>query len=462
MADSLPHGFPTPFHFDMALLEPVHAMMQRGIKVDMNEKSRLSKEYHEKWQEKQEDLNSIAGRELNVNSSKQIKQWLYRDLNLPPRKHNGKLTTREEKLRNLASKCKEKVDTLKTKSGKERWIRGFLSIMLILQIRSLRKRIQSYIDIDVDPDFRMRTTLSIGGTETGRFSSSKTLWDTGCNLQTIPYELRQMFIADEGKVLGEFDLNRGESWIYSHLAEDPTMMRIHREGLDFHAETAATLSGEFSERQWNREEIHKGAKVTGNDEAYKLRYLGKRSNHAYAYRMGPYRAAEVINEQADETGITVRVSDTKKMRRLWLNKYVAIKQWWKRIENELNEDRTMETPYGRRRQFFHRWGDKLFKEATAYVPQSTSVDYLNVGLLRVWHELDKEDAYGIEVLHQNHDSLLIQWDKGETDKAVPAIVECMSNEVTVNGYDLVIPIEPEIGKNWGELEELDIDHEYAA
>lgn len=449
-----PHGYPSPFHFDMALLEPVHYMMQKGIKIDVKKKSEYAKKYHGQWKEKQEKLNAVSGQDLNVNSPKQIKEWLYGTLNLPVRKHRGSPTTREDALRNLMSLCQEKVNEIKTASARDRWLRGLLSIMLILQIRSLRKRISSYIDVDIDPDFRMRTTLSVGGTETGRFSSSKTLWDTGCNLQTIPHELRAMFVADDGYEMGEFDLNRGESWIYSHLAEDPEMMAIHQEERDFHAETAAALSREFADQVWSASDISR--KKNDSEEAYKLRYLGKRCNHAFAYRMGPHRGAEVVNSEADDTGITVRVSEMKKARQIWLNKYIAIEQWWKEIERELNEDRVITTPYGRRRTFFDRWGSHLFKEATAYVPQSTSVDYLNTGMLRVYHELVSPEKYGVQLLHQNHDSIVVQWREGMRDRAIPAIIECLTHTIEIKGHDVTIPIEAGYGPSWGSLREWEV------
>jgi len=28
------HGFPNPFEFDIALIDPVHAMMHRGFRID--------------------------------------------------------------------------------------------------------------------------------------------------------------------------------------------------------------------------------------------------------------------------------------------------------------------------------------------------------------------------------------------------------------------------------------------
>jgi len=452
--------FKCPYEFDLAMIEPVFYMMRRGIRIDERKKAELSAQYKTLWTSTQMKLNAVAGHELNVSSHPQITKWLYKEVGLPARRKKGKLKGDEDALRALLAMCESKMDTLKTPSGRMKWMRGYLGIRHIIAIRALRKRISSYIDIDIDDDGRMRCSLRIGGTETGRFSSSKTGWDTGCNMQTIPRELRLMFLADEGKELAEFDLNRGESWIYSHLSEDPSMMDIHLRGLedpddpagDFHIVTACAISSAFGERI--RVEDWKDFAKEKPELAYRLRYLGKRSNHAYAYQMTPFRAAEVVNKEADDTGITVTVAQTKIMRQLWLGKYIGIPAWWASIERELGaNNRIMITPYGRKRTFHERWGDDLFKEATAYVPQSTSVDYLNLGMLDVYHDLVVPRRHGLELLHQNHDSILVQYDEGQRERVMPEIIERCSRTVKINGYDVVIPIEAKYGKNWGQLTE---------
>ena len=441
----------TPFEFDMALLEPVWYMMRKGIHIDRKKRLQLRGEYKSKWQTCQEDLDRVVGVPLNVNSPKQVKDFLYTTLNLPMRTVAKKPSVNEDSLRSLMALCQDKMNTIVQEKARVRWMRGYLVILLILKIRGLRKRLSSYIEAPIDEDGRMRTVLSVGGTETFRFSSSKTLWGTGCNLQTIPRELRCMFTADDGYELCEFDLNRGESWIYSHLAEDYEMMRIHQEGRDFHAETACALSQLFGERieidKWDEYE------EANPEKAYKIRYLGKRSNHAFAYRMGPYRAAEVVNSEADDTGITITVAEAKKMRQLWLRKYPMIPNWWSRIEVALQEDRTLESPLGRKWTFFARWGESLFKEATARIPQSTSVDYLNQGMLRVYHELVVPGKFDLQLLHQNHDSILVQYRQTHRDRVIPTVIELMEHPIEVNGHTITIPAEPLYGANWQELTE---------
>ncbi len=54
-----------------------------------------------------------------------------------------------------------------------------------------------------------------------------------------------MFVADPGYEIAEWDLNRGELWVYADLANEPEMMRIHQQGEDFHVITACAISTAF-------------------------------------------------------------------------------------------------------------------------------------------------------------------------------------------------------------------------
>lgn len=448
------HGYPNPYAFDIALLDPVWYMMERGVLIDEKIKWEYHVKYHAEWENLQMKLNSVAGGEVNVNSPKQMKSYLYKTLGLPERYDKGRVTTNEDALRNLLSYAEAKHKESRSEVAKFKWLRAYMSLMLIIKIRGVRKMISSYIDIEIDDDGRMRSTLSVGGAETFRFSCSKTLWDTGCNMQTIPQKIRTMFIADPGKEIAEFDLNRGESWVYSHLANEPEMMRIHQEGLDFHTITACAISSAFGDQisydQWPV------LQAANPDLAYRLRYLGKKTNHASAYRMGPGRFVQVVNEEADETGITIRMGQAKAAQRYWLMKYRFIPNWWSDVESQLNESRSLTTPYGRKLVYYDHWGKELFKAATAGTPQSTSVDYINGGMLRVYHELVVPAKYGVQLLHQNHDSVVVQYDEGQRSRALPAIAELLVSDLKVGDHTIQIPVEAQYGHSWGSTTEYKI------
>ena len=447
--------FSSPFAFDMALADPVFAMVHRGIRIDMERREEMFAHYMQRWEKCQLDLGKLSGRNLNVNSQQQVIEWLFEDLGLPPRFKNKKVSTEESKLRAVLADCLAKEKTMTQYQAKERWVVGALSIIIILRIRGIRKRLSSYLGMDkelelsttmVDPDGRMRQQLRIGGTENGRFSSSKTCWNTGCNMQTIPREMRILFIASDGKVICEHDLNRGESWIYAHLSEDPEMLRIHLEGGDFHSETASVISSVFADPLSVDEIImHKHGKH------YKVRYMGKRVNHASAYRMGEFKQAEVINEEAEETGITITVSQARKAQALWKQKYFMMPAWWNRIETELNKTRKLVTPYGRERIFYSHWGAELFKEATAWTPSATSVDYINLGMLDVWNDLDQKGA--LDLLHQNHDSILFECNESDLPELMGEVQQRLERKLVVGKHQFTIPVEGSSGPSWGEQTE---------
>ncbi len=451
--------FSNPHEFDLLMLEPVHEMMHTGMLVDQKEKKELQFKALERWHEAQGKLDLVVGQTLNVESKKWVPYYLYETLELPKKTFRKKITTREEALRSLMSDCKNKIDTLKSDSAKERWIRGYLSCYYILKVRGVRKEISSYLGLQIDkgvlkgpvpfedPDGRLRGTISVGGAETARFTHSKTLWGTGVNQATVPDRNRTMYIADDGMEMAQFDMQRGESWIYAHLSEDPEMLRIHTEGLDFHSETAAAISiaiGEPLDLQW----------ILDNKEgaSKKIRFVGKKQNHSNSYRVGPKTAADAVNEEAEETGVTITLSQSKAAQTLWHLKYTRIKtNWWPEIERQLGEDRTLRTPYGRIHQFHDAWGEGLFKAATAYVPQSTSVDYINRGLLKTYHLFQKLGAWDLKILTQTHDSILVQYKIEHRDEAIQSISEALTSSLTIKNRTFSIPIEASYGQSWGTL-----------
>lgn len=439
----------TPFELDMALQRPVFYMMRRGIRVDMEKREELSQLKHEEWKHYQTLLNEVSGRSVNVNSPPQMKALLYDTLGLPARRAKKKITTDEDAIRASMAYAEDKARTSKTNAAKTKWTRAFVCCRLILNVRAVRKEISSYLDVPLDEDGRARCTISVGGTETMRFSHSKTLWGTGLNMATNPHRIRTIYIPEDGYEFAEFDLNRGESWVYTYLSEDPELVRIHESGGDFHSETASVIQTAFGGRGLTPDEIRSLAK-SGDPFGYKIRYLGKKVNHASAYRMGPFRAAEVVNSESDDTGITVTPSQMKKAQELWAHKYIGIGGWWSDIDDEITKTRALVTPYGRRRQFFGYLNDHLFKEATAHVPQSTSVDYLNRGMLRVFDEMVAKGAHRLELLHQNHDSILVQYPAEHREDVLPEIKNRLLSSVSIKGHDVTIPVEGSVGKNWGD------------
>lgn len=256
-------------------------------------------------------------------------------------------------------------------------------------------------------------------------------------------KLRSMIVAPKGKVLIACDLSQAESWIVAFKANEPRMKHALMFG-DIHRETAIGF-------------FDKPASEIITEE----RYIGKQYNHASSYRMGPERAAEVINKKSDQPPyVTVSIPQSKVFASKWHSLY-NVKTWWAEIDEQLNKTRTLTTTYGRKREFFAAWGNELFKEATAFEPQSTVADHFNGalhpelripgGLLEVHRQVRCAE---IPIVHQAHDSLMVECPIGIEKEIAGKIMSLLRRPLIVNYEELTIPVDCEIGERWGEMEKV--------
>lgn len=111
----------------------------------------------------------------NVNSPKQVAEFLYEQLKLPKKTWQGKVIADETALTELRAKY-PKVEEIN-------WI---------LEERHLRKLNSSYLDIELEPDGTLGGGWCPNGTETGRWTSGKGPRGRGLNLQTVPKAIRWM------------------------------------------------------------------------------------------------------------------------------------------------------------------------------------------------------------------------------------------------------------------------------
>jgi DNA polymerase I-like protein with 3'-5' exonuclease and polymerase domains len=275
--------------------------------------------------------------------------------------------------------------------------------------------------------------------------------------------IRSMFVAPKGKVLLAFDLSQAESWIVAFLANEPNMKRALMYG-DIHTETAGNalfFPTVGCPHDWRKHGDNFDCAICDRIVTKVMRYVGKRYNHASSYRMGAERAAQVINKDSDKPPyFTVTVKESRKFSEAWHN-YYNLKPWWSDIEAKLSATRTLITPYGRERTFFAAWGNELFKEATAFLPQSTVADHFNGklhpevrqpgGLLEIYRRLVKP-YNDRKIINQSHDSAILEIPAGDAEQTMAEIKPLMLRPVIVNDQEFTIPIDMEIGTRWGELD----------
>lgn len=397
--------------YDMPLMMCLWRMQERGMKIDL-----LRLEYHKvKVKEDIErltaELTAEVGYALNVESSKQMKQYLYNELNLPKQHKKDKhglnvLTANEDALTELYRKNPH-----------------IKSLSLVLSIRKLRTIDETFLDMKLSPDNRIRT--SYGLTETGRLSSRKDLFGVGANIQNIPKEkgkwVREIFIPDEGKILVKADLSQAEARVVAWLSRDPNYINMFKTGKDIHKQYASMLF----------KEPYESITDSQRDKAKKLR-------HAKNYNMGPVSLAKHMSITTAEAKLLIFKDD-----KLFPNIRGV---FYREVEEQLNRNRTLTTPFGRKRTFFGRWNDSLLREAYAYIPQSTVADYLNRGLI----ELEIVLPEGVDLLLQVHDEIVLQCLPEQLDIVCSLMKKHLERTIYIHNEPLIIPAEISHGKNWAD------------
>jgi DNA polymerase len=388
-------------------LHPFYSRIElRGIKRDEFQKRVLEEKYKEQKDTLQAELYSLTRSYLddpiNVSSNGRngdVPKLLFGLMKIPVRKSTDEKTL--DALMRNAVKDPEKKRVLE----------------LILEIRKVRKTIGTYIDHEVD--YRGRTLTSVrialetGRTSNGILKAPVTTKPMGLAFQTITkhgevgMDLRSMFVPDEGYVLIEPDLSGAEARVVAILARDERLLKIFKYNLDLHRITTGwiddtcpddllnTFFEELSEIKIHelKDKINKILKGVINDEQ---RQVGKKFRHAGHYDMGKREASR-------QTGFSEW--KTKQI----LDKFHATNPnirgvFHKEIIEALRDNnRILISPHGRRRQFLNRWGDELFKEAYADLPQATVTDHLKFSA-----QVIERRAPWIQMLSESHDSFLAQ------------------------------------------------------
>ena len=234
---------------------------------------------------------------------------------------------------------------------------------------------------------------------------------------------RKMFIPDPGKMLIDVDLERADAQVVAWEAGDEKLKAVFREGLDIHIMNAADAF---------QIPVEKVTKLQ--------RQQSKIGIHAYNYDAKAKTVAE-------NTGMSL--SEAILFRDNWFGDHPGILDWQKALEKELHSNKgTIRNIFGYEITFFDRLDVKRFHEALAWKPQSIVAIVTNIGLCNIDEKLPE-----VELLMQNHDSLLMQTDISNCPDIYPEIEKYMAVEVP---YDdpLIISTDLSVSdKSWGHVED---------
>ncbi len=396
-------------------LIPVLAEMEiNGILVDKQGLLKLKEEFSDRLKALKTKIFELAGHEFNINSTKQLAEVLFEELNLPQLKKTKKKTaysTDVEVLKSLS-----KIHPLPE---------------LLLQYRNLSKLKSTYVDgleKEINPETgRIHTSFNQTVTATGRLSSSEP------NLQNIPVRtdegrrIRALFIASPGNILVAADYSQIDLRVLAHYSGDENLVRAFRQGEDIHRRTAAQIFD-----------------VEPEFVTLEMRRVAKTVNFGIIYGMSAYGLAK-------ELGIGRK--EAKKFIDTYFDRYPGVKRFMTQIVEKARHDGFVETILGRRRYIKEINSRnrilRQFAERTAInTPiQGSAADIIKLAMLKVVERFQEQEPEA-RLLLQVHDELVVECPEARC-RSVASLLKQTMEEIV----DLLVPLKVAVGwgKNWDEI-----------
>lgn len=197
--------------------------------------------------------------------------------------------------------------------------------------------------------------------------------------------IRKLIKPDPGYVLFDIDMSGADAQVVAWEADDKDLMAAFKKGLKIHVKNFEDMYQEPFLPE-HKLKVNPGRLYTPYDEM-------KRGVHGCNYGVTSRNLATTLSW-------TTKEAEDFKTR--WFQLHPGIKQWHRRIEQDLQLTRTIRNKFGYRIIYFDR-PENCFNEALAWTPQST------VGIIaaRGAVALHKNFPF-LQVLMQVHDSLVFQ------------------------------------------------------
>jgi DNA polymerase I-like protein with 3'-5' exonuclease and polymerase domains len=374
---------------------------------------------------------------FNPNSPKQLAAFLYDYLRLPikrKRNANGRMspTTDRNALESLAT--------------------NFIAapaINHILAIRDVTKKLQ-FLKKPLSEDNRLRTSLNIAGTNSGRLSSSSDDFGLGDNLQNVERGVRRTYIPSQGMKFCNIDLEQADSrnvgatcwnkFVESHGETYAGAYLDACESGDLH--TYVTRLG-WPHLPWGDDpSTYRALADTTAYRDYSYRDLAKRLGHGTNYYGKPFTMAA-------HAKIPVKIAE--EFQDQYFSAFPCIREGHFETIRLLQSTARITTIMGRQRYFFSRLDDdRTIRTAIAFEGQSATADQINLGLVNLWRGGSRFP--GFRLLIQVHDSILFEYDPVCEAEIIPWAMEALTvTTILARGREYRVPVEAKVGWNWGDV-----------
>ena len=395
---------------ELPLINVLAEMEFSGIQVDLEGLKRLRDRLESEVSNVRKKIHQLAGQEFNVNSTKQLQQVLFTDLNLEPRKKTKTGFSTD-------------AQTLEKMKGDHPIIEELLEYR---EVEKLRSTYGQGLLNEVGSDERIRATFHQTVTATGRLSS------VSPNLHNIPVRtekgkvFREVFVAQNNHRLLVADYNQIELRCIAHLSSDPGLINAFNDGQDIHTATAAQVFG-----------------VNDADVTKAQREKAKMVSYGLAYGMEAYGLAQRLGIENKEAA---------KILNDYFSAFPSVKEYMDKAVNQAKEKGFTETLFGRKRKIPElkssnsRVRGAAERQAMNAGIQGLAADIFKVALVNLNKRL-KDDNLDSAIILQVHDEVILECPMDELAQAKELTLAEMES-----AFDLKVPLEVHMssGVTWAE------------
>ena len=405
--------------FEKPMVNLLSQMEIAGIKINSSFLKELSKKFDNKIKKLEKEIFSIAKREFNIGSPKQLGEILYNELKIAKIKKTkkGGFATSAAVLEDLTFK-------------------GHKLPRIVLDWRQLTKLKNTYTDalpehLNANTN-RVHTSFLLAATTTGRLASSEP------NLQNIPIktedgkEIRKAFIAERNHSLISADYNQIEMRILADIADVKELKKAFKNNEDVHSLTASQVFD-----------------IPLNKIDKETRRRAKAINFGIIYGISQYGLAKQIS---------VSNSEAAEFLKSYFKKFPEIKDYMNATINFCRKSGYVNNIFGRRCYITgindKNYNVRNFQERAAInAPiQGSAADIMRLAMIKITSEFEKNPNYKTKMLLQIHDELVFETPQDELEKIVPIIKKNMLDASSSEHHQFTIPLTVDInsGNNWGE------------
>lgn len=395
------------------------AMQQEGIICDTDVLIHLRKQVDVDLKNIEKKIHVVAGKEINLNSPKQVRELLFETLQLAPQKKSGtgKVYSTDAQVLEILAQEHEIPS-------------------LLLAYRELFKLKSTYIDAlptYINPQTnRIHTSWNQTIVVTGRISSSSP------NLQNIPtqglqygkeydVDVRSAFKAKKGWSFISADYSQIELRILAQLSKDKNLMQAFLNGKDIHTQTAAKMF-----------------EVDESEVTQQQRAIGKRLNFSILYGLTAYGLSREM---------LISYAQSKQYIELYFQQYPGVLVWMQEVVDFVKKTGYTKTLYGRRRYLpgIYERNRTLYDVARRIAintpAQGTAAEITKIGMIR-FQQAVHQAQLNAKIVLQIHDELLVTCPDDEVEKTVNLLKRALVEAVQ---WEIPLDVSIRSGKSWRDV-----------